>query len=146
MATVKEVKILKDGAMVTPVVLTDSVKNLDGTKYKDIIYTKTEIDSKFNHKFQTYTVSGDLGTNSSNDNIVLSLDVGDSAVVLSGYVNVYDRGFRIKGQVTNGKYFVASLEDDSIGIIEDSSGYIKELQGHSSGFTHKLVVYIVRLA
>lgn len=35
MATVKEVKITKDGAMVTPVVLIDSVRNLDGSKFKD---------------------------------------------------------------------------------------------------------------
>ena len=37
MATVKEVKLMKDGAMVTPVVLIDSVKNLDGTAYKDTV-------------------------------------------------------------------------------------------------------------
>ena len=37
MTTVKEVKLMKDGAMVTPVVLVDSIKNLDGTKYKDKI-------------------------------------------------------------------------------------------------------------
>lgn len=41
--TVKEVKLMKDGAMVTPVVLIDSVKNLDGSKYKENIYTKKEI-------------------------------------------------------------------------------------------------------
>lgn len=35
MATVKEVKLMKNGAMVTPVVLADSIKNLDGTKFKD---------------------------------------------------------------------------------------------------------------
>lgn len=46
MADVKEVKILKDGTMATPVVLADSVKNLDGTKFKDSVYTKSEIDSK----------------------------------------------------------------------------------------------------
>ena len=37
MATVKEVKLMKDGVMVTPVVLIDSVKNLDGTIYKDAV-------------------------------------------------------------------------------------------------------------
>ena len=46
MATVKEVKLMKDEAMVAPVVLVDSVKNLDGTKFKDSVYTKTEIDTK----------------------------------------------------------------------------------------------------
>lgn len=48
MATVKvkEVKLMKDGAMVTPVVLVDSVRNLNGTKYKDTIYTKEEINTK----------------------------------------------------------------------------------------------------
>ena len=43
MAKVKEVKLMKDGAMVTPVTLIDSVKNLDGSKYKENIYTKKEI-------------------------------------------------------------------------------------------------------
>lgn len=37
MATVKEVKLMKNGAMVTPVVLADSIKNLDGTNYKDYV-------------------------------------------------------------------------------------------------------------
>ena len=37
MATVKEIKLKKNGAMVSPVVLIDSVKNLDGTKYKDTV-------------------------------------------------------------------------------------------------------------
>lgn len=46
MATVKEVKLMKDEAMVAPVVLVDSIKNLDGTKFKDSVYTKTEIDTK----------------------------------------------------------------------------------------------------
>lgn len=46
MSTVKEVKLMKDGKMVTPVTLIDSVKNLDGSKYKETIYTKTEIDAK----------------------------------------------------------------------------------------------------
>ena len=46
MATVKEVKLMKGGAMVTPVTLIDSVKNLDGSKYKETIYTKTEINAK----------------------------------------------------------------------------------------------------
>lgn len=35
MATVKEIKLKKNGAMVSPVVLIGSVKNLDGTKYED---------------------------------------------------------------------------------------------------------------
>ena len=37
MATVKEIKLKKNGAMVSPVVLIDSVKNLDGTKYEDTV-------------------------------------------------------------------------------------------------------------
>lgn len=37
MATVKEIKLKKNGAMVSPVVLIDSLKNLDGTKYKDTV-------------------------------------------------------------------------------------------------------------
>lgn len=39
MATVKEVKLMKDGKMVTPVVLIDSVKNLDGSNYEDKLPT-----------------------------------------------------------------------------------------------------------
>lgn len=64
MATVKEIKLKKNGAMVSPVVLIDSLKNLDGTKYKDTVtsalngkansshthddryYTESEIESK----------------------------------------------------------------------------------------------------
>ena len=48
MATVpvKEVKLMKDGKMVTPVTLIDSVRNLDGSKYAENIYTRTEIDAK----------------------------------------------------------------------------------------------------
>lgn len=51
MATVKEVKLMKDGAMVTPVTLIGSVKNHDGTDYSGHnhdgrYYTESEIDSK----------------------------------------------------------------------------------------------------
>ena len=65
MATsVKEIKLKKNGAMVSPIVLIDSLRNLDGTKYKDTVsaalngksnsehthddryYTESEIDSK----------------------------------------------------------------------------------------------------
>ena len=51
MATVKEIRLMKDGAMVTPVTLIGSVKNLDGTEYSshthdDRYYTESEIDSK----------------------------------------------------------------------------------------------------
>ena len=51
MATVKEIKLMKDGAMVTPVTLVGSVKNLDGTDYSSHThdgryYTESEIDSK----------------------------------------------------------------------------------------------------
>lgn len=59
MATVKEVKIQKDGAMVTPKVLADSIYNLDGTKFKDGMYTKeetytrSEIDNKLSGKSNT---------------------------------------------------------------------------------------------
>ena len=46
MATVKEVKLMKDGEMVTPLTLIDSVKNLDGTKFKDSVYMKSETYTK----------------------------------------------------------------------------------------------------
>lgn len=62
MATVKEVKLMKDGAMVTPVVLADSVKNLDGTKFKDHnhdgrYYTESEVDAKINVCKNEFTIN-----------------------------------------------------------------------------------------
>ena len=57
MATVKEVKLMKDGVMVTPFVLADSVYNLDGSKYKDSVYTKAQIDAR---KPKSYEVSGEV--------------------------------------------------------------------------------------
>lgn len=50
MTIVKEVELNKEGNMVSPIVLIDSVKNLDGTKYKDSIYTKSEVDIKLAEK------------------------------------------------------------------------------------------------
>lgn len=52
MTTVKEVELQKEGKMVTPVTIVDSVKNSDGTKYKDHkhddrYYTKAESDVSF---------------------------------------------------------------------------------------------------
>ena len=46
MATVKEVKLMEDEVMVTPVVLIDSVRNPDGTQYQSNIYTKDKVDAK----------------------------------------------------------------------------------------------------
>ena len=46
MATVKEVQLMDGENEVTPVTLIDSVRNLNGTKYKDTIYTKEEINTK----------------------------------------------------------------------------------------------------
>lgn len=43
MATVKEVQLMDGENEVTPVTLIDSVKNPDGTKYKDAIYTQKDI-------------------------------------------------------------------------------------------------------
>lgn len=37
MVTVREVKLMKDGKMVTPVVIAGSVKNLNGTSYEESI-------------------------------------------------------------------------------------------------------------
>lgn len=50
MATVKEVELMKDGQMVSPVTIIDSVKNLDGTKYKDVVYKKSEFPTVFLEK------------------------------------------------------------------------------------------------
>lgn len=44
--TVKEVKLMKDGKMVTPVTLINSVRNLDGSPYAESIYTTDYIDTK----------------------------------------------------------------------------------------------------
>lgn len=82
MATVKEVKLMKDGAMVTPVVLADSVKNSDGTKYKDSIYTKTEVDSKVS-TINT-VLAGKTGFDTSPS--VIDLPIGDT---LLGYLGNY---------------------------------------------------------
>ena len=46
MATVKEVKLMENEVMVTPVVLIDSVRNPDGTQYQSNIYTKDKVDAK----------------------------------------------------------------------------------------------------
>lgn len=54
MANIKEVKLMKDGAMVTPVVLIDSVKNSDGRNYKDVVYSKAEIKNIFSNMVADY--------------------------------------------------------------------------------------------
>ena len=46
MATVKEVKLMEDEVMVTPVVLIDSVKTPDGRSFKESVYPNAEIDAK----------------------------------------------------------------------------------------------------
>lgn len=59
MATVKEIKLKKNGAMVSPVVLIDSVKNLDGTKYKDTVTSALngKANSSHTHDDRYYTES-----------------------------------------------------------------------------------------
>ena len=46
MATVKEVQLMENEAMVTPVVLINSVKTPDGSSFIESIYPNTEIDAK----------------------------------------------------------------------------------------------------
>ena len=46
MATVKEVQLMEDEVMVTPVVLIDSVKTPDGSSFIESIYPNAEIDAK----------------------------------------------------------------------------------------------------
>lgn len=40
---VREVKLMKDEAMVTPVTLIKSVRNLDGSPYVESFYTRKEV-------------------------------------------------------------------------------------------------------
>ena len=46
MATVKEVQLMENEAMVTPVVLIDSVKTPDGSSFRESVYSNAEIDAK----------------------------------------------------------------------------------------------------
>ena len=60
MATsVKEIKLKKNGAMVSPIVLIDSLRNLDGTKYKDTVAAalngKADISHDHNGSYYTKT-------------------------------------------------------------------------------------------
>jgi hypothetical protein len=119
MATVKEVKLMKDGAMVTPVVLADSVKNLDGTKYKDTVttllagksdtshthdgryYTKTEINTNLNGKSDTsHTHVSWIDTSSekwaTHDEVVTyqipTVALGETAYIRHTFKNTYSGG------------------------------------------------------
>lgn len=165
MATVKEVKLMDGEEQVTPYTLIDSVWDSDGKKFKenlntelskksddghhhdDRYYTEAEINSKFSHKFQTFKLSGSYGNSLQDDDMGISLDVGDSAVIL-GNITVYNYGFRVRNSTSGsgGKYFISSMEESSTKIVTDLNGYIKEYEGHTAGFTHVLVEYIVRLA
>lgn len=68
MATVKEVKLQKDGVMVTPITIIDSVKNSNGTNYKDHkhddrYYTKTESDRLYLKSLSYEEVAYNADTN-----------------------------------------------------------------------------------
>lgn len=70
MTTVKEVKLMKDGKMVTPVVLADSIRNLDGSSYK------SSIQATLNNKEDKIPISGttlEYALSDSNKNIKLNL-------------------------------------------------------------------------
>ena len=94
MATVKEVKLMKDGSMVTPVTLIGSVKNHDGTDYlghnhDGRYYTESEIDSKIStlntaingkanssHSHSSYQVATNFGSDTSGTKTLASISVG----------------------------------------------------------------------
>ena len=155
MADVKEVKITKDGQWVTPVVLADSVYNLDGTNFKDSVYKKSETYSKnevyskseIDNKFKNYTLSTDI-MNQSNY-MTLNLEVGDSAYISGSYDMPPNYTFDIRSQVSGGVFFVAMIDgaDNKSYIREDVAGnYIVRLKNSSSstwGDTAR--IYIRRL-
>lgn len=108
MATsVKEIKLKKNGAMVSPIVLIDSLRNLDGTKYKDTVaaalngkassnhahddryYTESEIDSKVSSL--NSAINGKANTSHSHFSVTSSYSmswVDDSSYDNGGYYKI----------------------------------------------------------
>ena len=137
MATVTEVKLMKDGAMVTPVVLADSVKNLDGTNYKDSVNTSinnlnnsiSNLDSEkannhHNHFLQRYVYD-----NSSTTDVALTLpamEVGQwvyySVKVTNANQNSTYKYISVSLSVGTGTYIVIGANNNGISAREFSNG------------------------
>jgi hypothetical protein len=144
MATVKEVKLMKDGAMVTPVVLADSVKNLDGTNYKDSVNTSinnlnTKItnlengkaNNHHNHFLQRYVYD-----NSSTTDVALTLpamEVGQwvyySVKVTNDNHNSTYKYINVSLSVGTGTYIVIEANNNGISAGEFSNG--ANIKNHS---------------
>ena len=137
MATVKEVQLMDGEDQVTPVTLINSVKNPDGSMYKDSVYTKSEVDSKF----KSYTITGDVGSVDKNG-VTVSLKVGESASIFYD-VSMYG-AFQIKATY-NGWYFIIPY-NGSANIKECLHGLLYDFENYGSGSTYRGVMYIVRLA
>ena len=115
MATVKEVKLMKDGAMVTPVTLIGSVKNHDGTNYSGHnhdgrYYTESEIDSKIS----TLNTAINGKANSSHSHSEYASASHNHFAVTSSYsMNWVD-----DSSYDNGGYYKITVPDCGLGKIQ----------------------------
>lgn len=142
MATVKEVKLMKDGAMVTPVVLADSVKNLDGTKFKDHnhdgrYYTESEIDSKLNNyaKFAGIKTAStyDFGGTSYLGMLLPALNKNEFAFINTGNKSAHAK---VNG---SGSYLLIGIGNDFRPFYAFVEGNVDSTFGSSSGYD--MVIY-----
>lgn len=153
MADVNEVKIFKDGAMTTPVVLADSIYNSDGTKFKDNFYTKAQIDAR---RLKTYTLPSEI-----NGVYKLTLDalaLGDMAYIKGNFTMNANSSISIwDGGSSEGKEYLLYISDanfpDSRIIewrVKDGFVYNMELYGVSKGLDYlyksNLKLFIIRVA
>lgn len=145
MATVKEVKLMKDGAMVTPVVLADSVKNLDGTKYKDSVNTSinnlnnsiSNLDSEKANNHHNHFLQRYIYDNSSTTDVALTLPamkVGQwvhySVKVTNDNHNSTYKYISVSLSVGTGTYIVIGA-NNGISAREFSNG--AKIEDHSLG-------------
>lgn len=135
MATsVKEIKLKKNGAMVSPIVLIDSLRNLDGTKYKDTVtaalngkassnhthddryYTESEIDSKVSSL--NSAINGKANTSHSHFSVTSSYSmswVDDSRYDNGGYYKITVPDCELgKIQICNFTYNEVFEQDEEI--------------------------------
>lgn len=113
MADVKEVKILKDGAMVTPKVLVDSIYDLDGNKFKDRV---NAINTALGQKLKIGNfVTGTLNINQDNPTFVLpEMEIGELSVFSYNLRIANNTGNTLTTYIdvpSNGKYFTIFAED-----------------------------------
>lgn len=119
MATsVKEIKLKKNGAMVSPIVLIDSLRNLDGTKYKDTVAAALNGKASSNHTHDDrYYTESEIDSKVSSLNSAINGKANSSHSHFS-VTSSYNMNWVDDSSYDNGGYYKITVPDCELGKVQ----------------------------